>query len=220
MVLKLQSPPAEVVSITKGGNMSVPVLQHKRIAILATDGFEQSELFDPKEALEEAGAEVVIVSLKTGKIKAWNKTGWGNSIAVDFAVADTSAVEFDGLVLPGGVMNPDALRADAKAVDFVREFAEDGKPIAAICHGPWTLVEAGIVAGKTLTSWPSLKTDITNAGGSWVDEEVSVDGNLVTSRKPEDLPAFNQKMIEAFLQGRSKVPTLKKIDLVKGSALN
>lgn len=177
-------------------------LTHKKVAILATNGFEQSELFKPKEALEDAGAEVTIVSLKSGKIKAWNKDDWGKSIDVDTTVADTSAAEFDALMLPGGVMNPDALRNDEKAVQFVKDFAADGKPIAAICHGPWTLVEAGLVEGKTLTSYASIKTDIINAGGQWVDEEVQIDGNLVTSRKPDDLPAFNEAMVKTFAAGR------------------
>lgn len=173
-------------------------LTRKKVAILATNGFEQSELFKPKEALEEAGAEVTIVSLKTGSIKAWHKDDWGKSIDVDTTVGETSADKFDALMLPGGVMNPDALRNDEKAVQFIQDFAADGKPIAAICHGPWTLVEAGLVQGKTLTSYASIKTDIINAGGKWVDEAVHVDGNLVTSRKPDDLPAFNEAMIKTF----------------------
>jgi protease I len=172
-----------------------------KVAILATDGFEQSELFEPKKALEDAGAEVIVVSLKSGEIKGWNHTDWGYSIAVDMTVKQASAENFDALQLPGGVMNPDKLRMDEDAVNFVYSFFDAGKPVAAICHAPWTLVEAGVVNGKTLTSWASLRTDIENAGGNWVDEEVVVDNGLVTSRKPDDIPAFNRKMIEEFAEG-------------------
>ena len=178
-------------------------LSSKKIAILATDGFEQSELMEPKKALEAAGARTVIVSLKNGDIKGWKDQAWSDSIAVDVTVDSVTAAEFDGLVLPGGVMNPDALRKEKAVVEFVRGFVEAGKPIGAICHGPWTLIETGMVRGKTLTSWPSLKTDLENAGAQWVDEEVVVDQGLVTSRKPDDLPAFNQKLIEEFSEGRS-----------------
>lgn len=176
-------------------------LHGKKVAILATDGFEQSELFEPKAALEEAGAETTIVSLKPGKIKAWNKTDWGKTIAVDETVERASADDFDALVLPGGVMNPDKLRANSKAVELVKAFGEAGKPIGAICHGPWTLIEAGLVNGRDMTSWPSLKTDLTNAGARWADEEVIVDNGLVTSRKPDDIPAFVQKLIEEISEG-------------------
>jgi protease I len=181
--------------------MTTP-LNSKRIAILATDGFEQSELFEPKKALEDAGAEVKIISLRSGEIKAWNKTDWGKTIAVDQTVEEADSEEFDALVLPGGVMNPDKLRANREAVDFVRSFGDAGKVVAAICHGPWTLIEAGMVRGKTMTSWPSLKTDLENAGAEWVDQECVTDMGLITSRKPDDLPAFNQKIIEEILEGR------------------
>jgi protease I len=173
-----------------------------KIAILATDGFERSELHSPKDALEKAGAETVIVSLRPGTIKAWKDGNWADEIKVDETIDSVKAYDFDGLVLPGGVMNPDSLRKDENAVRFVKDFVEMGKPIAAICHGPWTLIETGVVRGKTMTSWPSLKTDLTNAGAHWVDEAVVVDNGLVTSRKPDDLPDFNAKMIEVFQEGR------------------
>jgi len=178
-----------------------PNLKNKKVAILATDGFEQAELFEPKEALEKLGVTVKIVSLKLGEIKAWDKTDWGKTISVDLTVANASADQFDALVLPGGVMNPDRLRLDNDAVEFVRSFGQAGKPIAAICHGPWTLIEAGMVAGRQMTSWPSLRTDLVNAGADWVDQEVAVDGGLVTSRKPADIPAFNKKLIEEIQAG-------------------
>ena len=172
-----------------------------KVAILATDGFEQSELFEPKKALEEAGAKVSIVSLEAGEIKGWNHKEWGDSIAVDLTVADANAEDFDALELPGGVMNPDKLRMDEKAVQFVKSFFNAGKPVAAICHAPWTLIEAGVVRGRTVTSWSSLRTDLENAGAKWVDQEVVTDNGLVTSRKPDDIPAFNKKMIEEFAEG-------------------
>jgi len=171
-------------------------------AILATDGFEESELFDPKKAMENAGANVDIISLHSGKIKGWSKGNWGRTIAVDKTLIDANAEKYDFLVLPGGVINPDKLRIDPTAVDFVNHFVNAGKPIAAICHGPQTLIETGFVRGKTLTSWPSLKTDLINAGANWVDQEVVVDHKLVTSRKPSDLIAFNQAMIQVFKNGR------------------
>ncbi|HVT35934.1 MAG TPA: type 1 glutamine amidotransferase domain-containing protein, partial [Nevskiaceae bacterium] len=173
-------------------------LANKRVAILATDGFEQSELLEPRKALIEAGARAEVVSPKQGRIKAWKDKDWGEEVAVDKALSTADANDYDALVLPGGVMNPDHLRMEPKAVSFVRAFFEANKPVAAICHGPWTLVEAGVVQGRKLTSWPSLKTDITNAGGEWVDQEVVTDQGLVTSRKPGDIPAFNRKMIEEF----------------------
>lgn len=177
-------------------------LNGKRVAILVTDGFEQSEMTEPRKGLNEAGAETVLVSPARGKVKGWKHTEWGDEFPVDQALDGADPKEFDALVLPGGVMNPDKLRADEKAVRFVRAFVESGKPIAAICHGPWTLIEAGAVRGRRVTSWPSLKTDLSNAGASWVDEEVVVDRGLVTSRKPGDIPAFNRKMIEEFAEGR------------------
>lgn len=176
-------------------------LKGKKVAILATDGFEQSELFEPKEALEEAGADVRIVSLTKEDIKAWHEKDWGKKIAVDKTVFETDADEFDALMLPGGVMNPDRLRTDHHAVNFVRAFAAAGKPIAAICHAPQMLIEAGVVNGRELTSYPSLRTDLINAGANWVDREVVTDEGLVTSRKPADIPAFNKKMIEEFAEG-------------------
>ena len=173
----------------------------KRIAILATDGVEQSELAEPRKALDDAGAKTVLVSPKTDAIRAWQHDHWGDEIAVDVPLSRARADDFDALVLPGGVMNPDHLRMDSNAVNFVREIFQAGKPVAAICHGPWLLVEAGIVKGKTITSWPSLQTDIRNAGGDWVDQEVVTDEGLVTSRKPDDIPAFNKKMLEEFAEG-------------------
>ena len=170
----------------------------KKIAILATDGFEQAELTDPRKNLEQAGAKVDVISLKSGEIKGWDKKDWGKSVKVDRLVTDVKPDEYDALVLPGGVINPDKLRIDKNAVAFVKHFVETGKPVAAICHGPWTLIEAGVVQGKTMTSWPSLHTDLSNAGANWVDKEVVQDGNIITSRKPEDIPAFSNKLIEAL----------------------
>lgn len=173
-------------------------LSGKKIAILATDGFEEVELTEPKKALEQAGAETVVVSPKSGEIKGWNHTDWGQNVRVDKTLEQAEADDYDALVLPGGVMNPDHLRTDEKAISFIKEFVQENKPIAAICHGPWTLIEADAVQGRMMTSWPSLKTDLENAGASWVDREVAADGNLVTSRKPDDLPAFNKKFIEVL----------------------
>ena len=173
-------------------------LQGKRVAILATNGFEQSELLEPKKNLEDAGAKVTVLSLKTGEIKGWDHTDWGKSVKVDGLVKEAKPADFDALVLPGGQMNPDVLRTDSSAVTFVRTFVESGKPVAAICHGPWTLIEADVVRGKTMTSWPSVRTDLKNAGAHWVDEPVIVDGNLITSRKPQDIPAFSQAIAEAL----------------------
>lgn len=167
----------------------------KKIAVLATDGFEQSELTEPVKALREAGAQVEVVSPKSGEIQGMKHHEKGAKTRVDVELSQARAEEFDALVLPGGVANPDELRVNRQAVDFVKHFVQAGKPIAAICHGPWTLVEADAVRGKTLTSWPSLHTDLQNAGARWVDEEVAVDGNLVTSRNPGDLPAFNRELL-------------------------
>ena len=174
----------------------------KKVAILATDGFEQSELEAPLEALKTAGATPSIVSLKSGKIQATVHDEKGDKFDVDLTLDQAKADDFDALVLPGGLSNPDTLRSTPAAVTFVREFAEAGKPIAAICHGPWLLIEADVVRGRTLTSWPAIKTDVRNAGGHWVDEEVVVDNGLVTSRKPDDIPAFNRKMIEEIGEGK------------------
>jgi protease I len=176
-------------------------LEGKRIAFLATDGVEQVELTEPWKAVEEAGREPELISLEPGKIQGFEHREKGDTFAVDRTVQDADPLDYDGLVLPGGVVNPDVLRTNEKAVAFVREFFEQGKPVGAICHGPWTLVEADVVRGRTLTSWPSLKTDIKNAGGTWVDKELVVDRGLVTSRKPDDLPAFCAKLVEEFGEG-------------------
>ena len=175
-------------------------LKGRKVAILATDGFEQVELTEPKKNLEDAGATVDVLSIKDGKIKGWDKTDWGSSVKVDRMVSDAKPAEYDALVLPGGQINPDKLRMDKTAVEFVREFAQSGKPVAAICHGPWTLIEAGVVKGRTMTSWPSVHTDLINAGANWVDREVVSDGNIITSRKPEDIPAFSRTLAEALSQ--------------------
>ena len=176
-------------------------LEGKRIAFLATDGVEQSELELPWHELQKAGAKVELLSVHKGAIQAVRHMEKGDTFEVDGLVANADASDYDGLVLPGGVANPDTLRANDKAVRFVRQFFEQSKPVAAICHGPWTLIEADVLRGRTLTSWPSLKTDVKNAGGQWVDEEVHVDQGLVTSRKPDDLPAFCAKAIEEFAEG-------------------
>jgi len=174
-----------------------------KVAILATDGFEQSELTEPRRALDEAGAETDIVSPKKGKIRGWNHKDWGQEVDVDKELKNADPEYYDALVLPGGVMNPDSLRMEPKAVAFVKSFFDAGKPVAAICHGPWTVVESGAAKGHRLTSWPSLKTDIKNAGGEWVDQEVVVDDNLVTSRKPDDIPAFNREILKLFAESAS-----------------
>src|ERR671937_3130446 len=177
-------------------------LQGRKIAFLATDGVEQVELTEPLKVAKEAGAETHLISIKPGQIQGFNHFDKGDTFPVDETASEVSASDYDALVLPGGVANPDQLRTDKDAVRFVREFFEQGKPVAAICHGPWTLVEADVVRGRTLTSWPSLQTDIRNAGGEWVDEEVHVDSGLVTSRKPDDLPAFCDKLAEEICEGR------------------
>jgi protease I len=178
-------------------------LNGKKIAILVAEGFEQVELEEPKKALEEEGAATDIVSPESGKVKAWKHTEWGDKFTVDVALKDAAADSYDGLLLPGGVMNPDHLRSNEEAVAFVSAFIKAGKPVAAICHGPWTLIETGMVSGKTMTSYPSIKTDLKNAGATWVDKEVVSDQGLVTSRKPDDIPAFNKEMIAAFAGGHS-----------------
>ncbi len=177
-------------------------LSGKRIAILVTDGFEQPELTEPRKALDAAGATTRIVSPREGEVEGWKHYDAGDKFKVDVPLADARAEDFDALLLPGGVANPDQLRMDERAVAFVQSFVDAGKPIAAICHGPWTLIETGAVRGRRMTSWPSLKTDLRNAGAEWVDEECVVDNGLVTSRKPDDIPAFNQKMIEEFAEGQ------------------
>jgi protease I len=168
-------------------------LDRMRVAILVTDGFEQSELTEPKKALEQAGALTRIVSPQTGHVRGWNRANWGDKFPVDVPLDKAHPSEYDALLLPGGVMNPDRLRVNPDAVKFVRSFFETAKPVAAICHGPWTLIEAEAVRNRRITSWPSLRTDLKNAGADWVDQEVVSDRGLVTSRKPDDLPAFNRK---------------------------
>ena len=167
-----------------------------RVMILATDGFEQSELTKPKANLEKAGIETTVVSIEAGEIKGWQHTDWGDSVKVDQTVDEVSVDDFDALMLPGGQMNPDKLRMNEDAVQIVKDFADAGKPIAAICHGPWLLVEADVVDGRTVTGWPSIRTDLMNAGADVVDREVVQDGNFITSRKPEDIPAFSKALIE------------------------
>ena len=176
-------------------------LRNKRVAALVDNGFEQTELVEPKKALEAAGAKVDVVSPRDSKVKGWRHTDWADEITVDRKLDDVRADQYDALLLPGGVMNPDKLRMNPKAVQFVKGFVDAHKPIAAICHGPWTLIETGIVKGRKMTSWPSLATDLRNAGAQWVDQECVVDNGLVTSRKPDDIPAFNRKMIEEFAEG-------------------
>jgi len=166
-----------------------------RVMILATDGFEQSELMKPKANLEQAGIETTVVSLKSGEIKGWDQKDWGESVKVDMTLDEANADDFDALLLPGGQMNPDVLRMNEGAIEMIKDFDSAGKPIAAICHAPWLLVEANIVDGKTVTSWPSVRTDLMNAGADVVDREVVTDGNLITSRKPEDIPAFSKALI-------------------------
>ena len=183
-------------------------LQGKKIAILAADMFEQVELVEPRKALEQAGASIDLISLEEGEIQGFNHYDRADTFKVDRTVEEAGAGDYDALMLPGGVGNPDTLRMDENAVSFVRDFFEQGKPVAAICHAPWTLVEAGVVRGRKLTSWPSLQTDIRNAGGNWSDEEVIVDQGLVTSRKPDDIPAFNQEMLAAFAKTPASVATI------------
>jgi len=177
-------------------------LAGKKIAVLATDGFEQVELEKPVEALKAAGAEVEVISPKAGTVQGFKHHDKGDSTVVDRTLAEAKPQDYAGLVLPGGVINPDALRLEPEAISFIRGFTDNGKPVAAICHGPWTLIDADAVSGRTLTSWPSLRADLENAGATWVDEDVVVDNGLVTSRNPDDLPAFCAKMIEEFAEGR------------------
>jgi len=183
------------------------VLKNKKVAILAADMFERVELEEPRKALEAAGADAAIVSIHDGEIQGFDHFDPANTVKVDRTVEEASPDDYDALLVPGGVGNPDQLRGDENAVSFVRGFHDAGKPMAVICHGPWVLVESGVVRGKRLTSWPTLETDIRNAGGEWTNEEVVVDGNLVTSRKPDDIPAFNRKMIEEFCEGRHPART-------------
>jgi protease I len=176
-------------------------LNGKRIAILVNNGFEQVEMTEPRKALEAAGAQAELISPQDRTVQGMQHAERGDSFSVDVALKKANPDNYDGLVLPGGVANPDHLRANPDAVKFVKSFIDAGKPVAAICHGPWTLIETGVAKGRTMTSWPSLKTDLRNAGANWVDQEVVVDRGLVTSRKPEDIPAFNRKMIEEFGEG-------------------
>jgi len=177
-------------------------LENKKVAILATDGFEKSELFQPLKALQDEGATVHIISNKDGEIKSWDKTDWGESIAVDKKIAEANASDYNALVLPGGVLNPDTLRTDEKALDFIRDFFNSGKPVAAICHAPWLLISANVINGRKVTSYKSIKDDVVNAGAHWEDTEVVVDQGLVTSRNPDDLPAFCDKIIEEIREGK------------------
>jgi protease I len=177
-------------------------LENKKVAILATDGFEKSELFQPLEALRKEGATVHIISNKHGEIKSWDKSDWGKTIAVDKKIFEASESDYDSLILPGGVINPDTLRTNEDALDFIRAFFSSGKPVAAICHAPWLLISAGVIEGRKVTSYKSIKDDVVNAGADWVDKEVVVDQGLVTSRNPDDLPAFCKKVIEEIREGK------------------
>ena len=190
-------------------------LDGKKVAILVTDGFEQVELTKPREALDQAGAETKIVSLKSGKIQGMNHADKGNKFDVDLTLDEARPEEFDALMIPGGLMNPDALRSNGDALEFTRHFFREGKPVAAICHGPWVLIDAGVVRGRMLTSWSAIKTDVKNAGGKWINEEVVVDNGLVTSRKPDDIPAFNKKMIEEFCAGRHEAMATSAIPVLE-----
>jgi protease I len=185
-------------------NQMASTLKGKKVAILATDGFEQAELAEPRKALDKTGATTEIVSLKDGKIRGWKMKDWGDTVRVDKTVQQANPSDYDALLLPGGVINPDHLRMDPDAVSFLRNFVATGRPVAAICHGPWMLVEADVVKGKSITSWPSLKTDLRNAGANWVDQEVCTDGQFITSRKPDDIPAFNRTIIDALSKSTSK----------------
>ena len=184
-----------------------PSLKGKNVAILATDGFEQSELTEPRKALEKAGARTAVIAPQPGSIRGWKHKEWGDKVAVDLTLKEADPEQFDALMLPGGVMNPDRLRTDSDAVAFVRSFFDSEKPVAAICHAPIMLIEANVLRDRHVTSWPSLQTDIRNAGGRWSDEEVVVDRGLVTSRKPDDIPAFNRKMIEEIAEGAPSTRT-------------
>lgn len=183
-------------------------LENKTIAILATDGFEKSELFEPLNAVKAEGATVDIVSIKEGSIKSWDEKNWGESIPVDKLVQNAQASNYDALILPGGVINPDSLRTNEDALSFIKDFFREGKPVAAICHAPWLLISAGVIENREVTSFHSIKTDVINAGGEWRDEEVVVDSGLVTSRNPKDLPAFIDKIIEEVLEGQHENQTL------------
>ncbi len=175
----------------------------QRVLILATDGFEQSELTGPRDRLQQAGFEVIVASPESGKIKGWDKDDWGDTVDVDLTLDEVSAHDYSAIVLPGGQINPDVLRLEDKAIDLIRQFDKAGKPVAAICHAPWLLIEAGLAKGKKMTSWPSVRGDLANAGADVVDQEVVVDGNIITSRKPDDIPAFSQAVIKAMQDAKA-----------------
>jgi protease I len=185
--------------------MASQELRGFRVAVLATDGFEQSELMEPLKALDEAGADTEVISPQKDKVRGWQTKQWGEEVPVDRSLDDADPGEFDALVLPGGVINADALRTQPKALAFIKAFCDAGKPIGAICHAPWALIEVGAVRGHRMTSWPSLKTDLENGGAQWVDEQVVVDGELVTSRKPDDLPAFNRELTRLFAKAQHRI---------------
>ncbi len=180
-------------------------LDGKKIAILVADGFEQVEMTEPRKYLQEAGARTFLISPNENEVRGWRFSDWGDTFKVDVPLKDARAEDYDAYLQPGGVMNPDKLRLHPEAIRFAKQFFIEGKPVAAICHGPWVLIDAGVVKGRTVTSWPSLKADLSNAGANWVDQEVVVDNGLVTSRKPDDIPAFNEKMIEEFAEGRHEM---------------
>ena len=196
-------------------------IKGKKVAILATDGFEQVELTEPRKALDQAGAQSQVVSLKSGEIRGWKFTDWGDTVKVDVPLEQAKPEDFDALLLPGGVMNPDRLRMEPKAVEFVRAFFNAGKPVAAICHAPWMIIEADCAIGRRIASWPSLKTDLENAGAEWVDQEACVDFNLVSSRKPDDIPAFNREMLALFAKTPEEIeqPPLPESEEQAGVAL-
>src|SRR5580704_11431958 len=182
----------------------MPDIKRLKVAILITDGFEQVEMVKPRQALDDAGAETKIVSPKPQKVRGWNSKEWGDEFSVDVPLERAKAAEFDALLLPGGVMNPDSLRMLPAAVAFVKSFFDAGKPVAVICHAPWTVIEAGVAKGRKIASWPSLKTDLRNAGAEWMDQEAVTDKNLVSARKPDDIPAFNRAMLDLFGQAKGK----------------
>jgi protease I len=192
-----------IINSNKDFLMTNNILKGHKVAIVLTDGFEQSEMTEPRKALQEAGADVFLISPKKETVKGWKHVAWGDEFSVDQVIEKAKAEDFDALMLPGGVMNPDNLRLNEKVIQFISSFVKANKPIAAICHGPWTLINAGGVKGKEMTSWPSLKVDLANAGATWVDKPVVRDGNLVTSRKPDDLPHFNKAMIEMLAENNS-----------------
>jgi protease I len=191
-------------------------LQGKKIAFIATEGVEEVELTEPWKAVEEAGGQPELISIEDGEVQAWEHFDKGGSFKVDKTIEEAQPSDYDGLVLPGGVANPDRLRTDENVVSFIRDFAASGKPIGVICHGPWTLIEAGVLEGRKVTSWPSLQTDLRNAGANWVDEEVVVDQGLVSSRNPDDLPAFNAKIVEEFAEGRHAKSAEKTQEALQG----